>query len=391
MRTVVLADPILRPAKEPPLHQDFNSRWGIPKRSGLGPHGPCQQFFAHTTLAVRADAGHAPLGILAVGTYVRKGDGGDGSESQRWFAQAHAVEQLGVSPSRLVHVMDREADNFELLARLVSHSFRFVIRADDDRVLVPETADAPKNLTEVLARTSAQAIREVPISVRGKHGTNADRRKRHPPRNARLARLHIGATRVTLRRPHGRASSLPDTCTVHLIHVWEPSPPDGQAPVKWILFTTEPMDTPEQLLAVVDIYRARWRVEELFKALKTGCAFESKQLESYDALTNALAVYLPAAWRLLHLRSQTQDQPDAPGASLLDMDELTVLKAIARRPLPSHPTRLDVLLAIAALGGHLKNNGQPGWQTLGRGFEHLSARVEGFRLRGILPHKCDQS
>jgi hypothetical protein len=73
------------------------------------------------------------------------------------------------------------------------------------------------------------------------------------------------------------------------------------------------------------------------------------------------------------------------------MDELTVLKAIARRPLPSHPTRLDVLLAIAALGGHLKNNGQPGWQTLGRGFEHLSARVEGFRLRGILPHKCDQS
>jgi hypothetical protein len=101
------------------------------------------------------------LGILAVGTYVRKGDGGDGSESQRWFAQAHAVEQLGVSPSRLVHVMDREADNFELLARLVSHSFRFVIRADDDRVLVPETADAPKNLTEVLARTSAQAIREV--------------------------------------------------------------------------------------------------------------------------------------------------------------------------------------------------------------------------------------
>jgi hypothetical protein len=287
--------------------------------------------------------------------------------------------------------MDREADNYELLARLVSHSLRFVIRADDDRVLVPETADAPHRLADVLARTTALATREVPISVRGKHGTNAERRKRHPPRNARLARLHIGAARVTLRRPKGRDPSLSSTCTVHLVHVWEPSPPDGQAPVQWLLFTTEPIDTSEQLLAVVDIYRARWRIEELFKALKTGCAFESKQLESYDALTNALAVYLPIAWRLLHLRSQTHDQPDAPAASVLDNDELAVLKAIARRPLPSRPTRLDVLLAIAALGGHLKHIGHPGWQTLGRGFEYLSARVDGFKLRTILPHKCDQS
>jgi hypothetical protein len=30
-----------------------------------------------------------------------------------------------------------------------------------------------------------------------------------------------------------------------------------------------------------------------------------------------------------------------------------------------------VLFAVAALGGHLKNNGEPGWQVLGRGMEHL--------------------
>src|SRR5262245_40631191 len=34
------------------------------KRNGLGPHGASQQFFAHATLAVGADAAHVPLGVL---------------------------------------------------------------------------------------------------------------------------------------------------------------------------------------------------------------------------------------------------------------------------------------------------------------------------------------
>ena len=29
------------------------------------------------------------------------------------------------------------------------------------------------------------------------------------------------------------------------------------------------------------------------------------------------------------------------------------------------------MLAIARLGGHIKNNGEPGWIVLGRGFQDL--------------------
>jgi Transposase DNA-binding/Transposase DDE domain len=362
------------------------------KRSGLGPHGSSQQFFAHATLAVGADAAHVPLGVLGLKTYARKGDGGDGSELHRWLLQARTVSELGIPPSRLVHVMDREADCYELIAGLISHSLRFVIRGDDDHSVIPETLGVPHAFADVLASIRMEARREVPISTRQARGRhNADKRKRHPPRNARVASLHIGAARITLKRPKARAMSSPETCGLNVVHVWEPSPPPGEPAVRWILLTTEPIDTTEQVLAIVDIYRARWRIEELFKALKTGCAFERKQLESYDALVNALALYLPIAWRLLHLRSQTQVDPHAPASSLLNDDELSVLHAIAREPLPSNPVRRDVLLAIAALGGHLKRNGEPGWQTLGRGWEHLSARVEGFRLGRMLPQKCDQS
>ena len=39
--------------------------------------------------------------------------------------------------------------------------------------------------------------------------------------------------------------------------------------------------------------------------------------------------------------------------------------------LDERPTVRQAMLAVAAEGGHIKNNGDPGWQVLGRGFEKL--------------------
>jgi hypothetical protein len=40
----------------------------------------------------------------------------------------------------------------------------------------------------------------------------------------------------------------------------------------------------------------------------------------------------------------------------------------------------DVLVAVARLGGHLKHNGDPGWQILARGYEDPLKTEVGFRL-----------
>lgn len=104
---------------------------------------------------------------------------------------------------------------------------------------------------------------------------------------------------------------------------------DDIEPVEWTLMTTEPIETEEQILAVVDSYRHRWKIEELFKALQTGCAYEKRQLGSYQTLV-----------------------------------ELDVLRHVAEKPRPKHPTLREAMLAIARLGGHLKRNGEPGWMVL---------------------------
>jgi hypothetical protein len=149
-------------------------------------------------------------------------------------------------------------------------------------------------------------------------------------------------------------------------------------------------------LQIVDWYRARWTIEEYFKALKTGCALEKRQLGDLHALSNAVALLAPIAWRLLLLKSESRVHPEDPANSVLDDDELKVLRLVARRrPLPNNPTVSDAMHAIAGLGGHLKHNGPPGWITLARGYEKLRNLTAGWNLRRsieaeILPAPRDQ-
>ncbi|HYP75722.1 MAG TPA: hypothetical protein VER12_07205, partial [Polyangiaceae bacterium] len=48
------------------------------------------------------------------------------------------------------------------------------------------------------------------------------------------------------------------------------------------------------------------------------------------------------------------------------------------KKLPSKPTVRQAMLAIAGLGGHIKNNGDPGWLVLGRGFQFLLTLEQGW-------------
>src|SRR6185295_1193455 len=105
--------------------------------------------------------------------------------------------------------------------------------------------------------------------------------------------------------------------------------------LQWFLLTDLPIATSEEIAFAVDCYRARWTIEEYFKALKTGCQYEKRQLESAHSLLNALAVLAPVAWRLLLLRYLARHAPDRPATDALTPKQLEVLQAVAKRPLPT--------------------------------------------------------
>ena len=189
-------------------------------------------------------------------------------------------------------------------------------------------------------------------------------------------------------RPNYYGSDLPPQLTLNAISVSEYDVPADTDPIECVLLTTAPIDNIEQIEATVDHYRSRWLIEEYFKALKTGCAFEKRQLESFDTLLIAMAIFIPVAWNLLRLRSISRARPSAPATHVLTPPQIAILTRIRERPLPPSPTVRDALLAIARLGGHLRSNGDPGWMVLGRGYQKLLTLDLGYRLRDT---ECDQS
>jgi hypothetical protein len=359
-------------------------------REGLGRvRAKGQAFFTHVSLVLADDGSRRPLGLAALTTWVRGEAAADGRERARWSEHVKlSAGRLG-GPKNLIHVMDREADDYALFVRLREGGHRFVVRVAKDRLLAESTWREPSKLSHAVAQIEAIVHREAKLSKRVDGKRSPQQKALHPSRPTRIAKLAVGATSVTLKRPKPQEKTLPDSLLLHVVRVWEPVAPPGEDPIEWLLLTTEPIDSPEGLLRLVDRYRARWTIEEYFKALKTGCAFERRQLADYEGLTNALAVFAPIACRLLALRADAHDAPDTPATRVLTSVELDVLRATGRTPLPESPSNRDVLFAVAALGGHIKWSGDPGWLTLSRGFAKLQTLAEGWRLARFQPD-CDQ-
>jgi len=354
-------------------------------------------FLGHFALAVDAEDPATPLGVLGIeiivrsdqkkpaqNIYQRKKD--PERESLRWERMVETTT-ASLGSVQAIHLMDSEADIYELLTALQNKSRRFIIRSGQDRLVTDG------HLDDAIARGQVLMSREVYLSRRKVTATQTSRR--NPPRKGRAAQLEVSATQVSLRKPKTCTSEYPSSLSVNVVHVRENTPPEGERPIEWILFTSEPISSAEEVAAVVDGYRRRWLIEEYFKAIKTGCDYEKRELESVRTLTNLLAIISIIAWRLLLLRALQRDQSDRPAT---DVVEPILLEALAanlvknREPkrLPDNPTVSDLMTAIARLGGHITSNGPPGWQVLWRGYQDLLLFADGYILAKSITY-CDQS
>ena len=381
------------------VHDTTSFNFG--EREGMGLVGDAREkllgFYAHYSLCFSRRG--EPLGTLGLFAWSRpkgrkpsrqqqKSQSDPDRESLRWQEAVHAGAELTVEVPHVVHVMDREGDCFELLADMREHGRNFVVRVAHDRRLNPDrkAQNVPK-LFDSLAGVPMLLERQVPLSRRG-----APRKPAQPRRfgqtETRDAHLTIRAQTFTISPGNGSSYHLPDELKLNFVEVIELQPPHATEPIHWRLVTTEPIETAAQVADVVDAYRARWQIEEFFKAIKTGCNFEKLQLETARALILTLTIYTAVAWRLLVIRWMDRNEPDAPAPRVLSPTQLAALMAVCARkgkPLPKKPTAHHVLTAIAELGGHIKNNGPPGWQVLGRGFDQLLAIELGFlAAKGLL-------
>lgn len=360
---------------------------------GLGESGnpKGRGIFLHAGLAVTPDG--LPLGPLSALTWVRPPeDHGkaterrarpfDDKESSKWWKTIENAEHAVNCPGKLVHIGDREIDVFEVFARCLASGYRGLFRAAQDRALL----DAPHKLLWAQAESwKVVGSRTVELPERRP-------RKDSPAREARTAVLELRFGPVTLAQPETTGKGHVTLCAVF---VREVDPPSAADCIEWLLLSTDILATVEDAWTRVDWYRRRWLIEEFHKCLKTTCQVELRQFDDRPHFETYLALVLLVSLRILFLRNIARAEPDTPAREFLSQDEEQVVRAAhdegARIRFPAVLTASLAVRFIARLGGFMarKGDGEPGFQTLAKGYAKLAAMVAGYRLARGLPTQSE--
>jgi Transposase Tn5 dimerisation domain len=163
--------------------------------------------------------------------------------------------------------------------------------------------------------------------------------------------------------------------TVNVVMVEEVGGPDDGTDVSWLLITTLPINTLDEVLRIVDYYAARWIIEVYFRTLKSGCCVEEIQLETNDRLKNCLAFYNIIAWRILYLTYLNRQSPTLPCTAMFDDAEWkSVWQVVTKQSLPSTPPTLsEFMKLLTQLGGYNNRAQEPaaGPQTIWIGMRRM--------------------
>lgn len=295
-------------------------------------------------------------------------------ESDRWLEGVSEAALWTEGCAHVVHVMDREGDSFRLFQHMQALGVDFVVRMRQDRALIEGS------LSEALSEAPLKLTRLVPLSVRK---ATTIPRVTHHGRAAREAMLSVRSATVEIKTP-AYLGKKTEPIELNIVQILEENPPEGCAPIGWVLATTLPTNTRADVERIIDCYRARWTIEEFHKALKTGCMFEKRQLESFSAITTLLALSYPVACELLRVRCRAR-QAGLPAADVLRKSLLDCLRAHPKaRKLSANPSAQEALAVIAGLGGHQKHNGPPGWESIAAGYLRLLDFEHGWLARDAI-------
>jgi Transposase DDE domain len=370
---------------------NLQSHIGRLKPEGLGVVGNNRDlgFFIHPTLVLNAETGF-PLGLSEVQVWTRalnrpnKHDRDyaklpiEQKESFKWLRSAAATEHYMEAGSAVMttHIGDRESDLYEEWARVPDARNQVLVRVKQDRRLWGQD----QSLYQYLGAQPVQGTYTVRVL--------ADLRI---PRAARDAELTVRFAPVSIRRPDQVSRDYPSSVDLYAVEVTEIHPPNGEPPVHWRLLTTHRVDTLEQALQIVQWYRWRWYIEQLFATLKqVGLQLEDTQLESGPAMQRLTILALSVAVRILQM-VVGRENIEVSAHTVFSQQEQQCIEQLGptlegntlkqQNPYPKHSLPWATWV-IARLGGWSGYQSQrpPGMPTLVNGLRRFEAIFLGWQL-----------
>jgi hypothetical protein len=300
-------------------------------------------------------------------------------ESYRWLESLRQVRDVAEEcpGTQCIFVADSESDIYEVLAepRGSARPIDWIIRACQDRATEPAEEETAGQLRATVSKTDLLFTQEITVRAH-QPKTACEERKRRKGRRARKAVVEVRAAEVELRPPWRPDRKLP-AVRVNVVQVREVDPPEGEEAVEWLLITTLPIDTIDNVRTIIQYYTIRWMVEVFFRVLKSGCRVEARRFEYLDRELRFVAVALVVAWRVLMVCRLGRSCPDLDCEAIFEPSEWkSVYVAVHQCAPPGQPPRLgEMIRLIAQLGGYVNTPGRkdpPGPQTLWLGMQRMS-------------------
>jgi hypothetical protein len=351
------------------------------KRRGFGPAGDGKTpgFFIHPVIAVDIES-EAVVGLVDAAIWTRSADrvgsrrsrAIEDKESTRWLSGCQAAAGVLSDAAEVTMVADRESDIYLLFARKPNR-LDLIVRAGQDRSL----ADGG-TLFEALGGAEPLSRSDVRVAPRG------------PGDKGRVANVELraGSVRIARSQALGR-SEAPDSVELTLVEAREINAPPGKAQMLWRLLTTRKVTCAAQAEDIVQLYRLRWRIEQIFRALKSdGLALDDSQVIDAERMFNLTAIGLAGAIRTIQL-VDARDGGPRPATDVIDESFAVALERLSKklegktlRQKNPHPIGSLAFVAwiAARLGGWNCYYKPPGPKTMRDGWNRLANTLEGYAL-----------
>ena len=250
----------------------------------------------HSALVVTTDG--LPLGLLGAQCEAPEGKE-EGEDEKRASSGKKPIEErknfcwieslrdsnalAGEIPSRRqVCTMDREADFYELFCEPRHPQVELLVRAKHDR-----RTDGDYKLFDTLRRSEVRSTLNIRIP-RQSARPRRSKQKARPPRPERTAQVALRYQEVELPPPCEHKDKAP--VKLWVVHIREQTPPAGETPLEWFVLTTIAVTSNQIAEECIRWYRLRWRIEDWYRVLKSGCGTEKLAYRTDERLKRGIAI-----------------------------------------------------------------------------------------------------
>lgn len=296
-------------------------------------------------------------------------------ESYKWIKASQNSKEVLQGAKSITIIQDREGDIYDQFCLIPDSKTHLVIRNRDNRKL----ADG-NHLHDTLSKEKSAGTFSLPII--------ADIRKN---RVGRIAKIEVRFKKITINKPQRSAANLPQNKDLYAVEAMEVGGPKKED-IKWRILTTHQVRTLKEAIRIINIYKQRWWIEQLFRLMKKqGFRIEESELTTGWGIRKLTLLLLNNVLRVMQLLMAYDNENSQYIEEVFTKEEKQCLQLLSKKyeqkktKVKNNHSNKKLSWAtwiIARLGGWKGNDKQrpPGPITLKKGVEKFDLIFQGWKL-----------